>query len=182
MSDPGASGPGGVGGPGSPSGGAPGGGGFGGGGFAPMGFDFSGVDPSNPFGNVSAPGFFGGSADPDPIVAQSQRTFMNTVLNLIPPTAMVQALLYGGTGRGLGDIAQGGPAPAPGGGPADPAPVSQTMKAIEQVIAPPPVAQPAAKPMLDDRKRKRIGRQETILTKRSALSEAPTSRPTLLGQ
>ena len=46
----------------------------------------------------------------------------------------------------------------------------------------PPVAPPAVKPLADDTKRKRLGRQETILTSRSALSDAPPVRPTLLGQ
>ena len=70
---------------------------------------------------------------------------------------------------------------AQGGGPTGP--VSQTSRAITQAVATPaPVAQPVTPPPVDDRKRKRVGRQETILTSRSALSDAPTFRPTLLGQ
>ena len=68
---------------------------------------------------------------------------------------------------------------AQGGGPTGP--VSQTSKAIIQAVAA-PVAKPVTPPPVDDRRRKRVGRQETILTSRSALSDAPTVRPTLLGQ
>ena len=72
---------------------------------------------------------------------------------------------------------------AQGGGPTVSGPVSQTSRAITQAVAPPaPVAPPPAAPLVDDRQRKRVGRQETILTSRSALSDAPTFRPTLLGQ
>ena len=70
---------------------------------------------------------------------------------------------------------------AQGGGPTGP--VSQTSRAIIQAVAAPtPVAKPVTPPPVDNRRRKRVGRQETILTSRSALSDAPTVRPTLLGQ
>ena len=146
---------------------------------------------------VGAGGFYGGWASasqayPDPVVNQGQNPGGYSPLEgalygfgfgsaLGPVPGLLGAVIGAMGSQAQGDPSGGGPS---GGGPAAPAPapVSQTMKAIEQVIASPPVAQPAAKPMLDDRKRKRIGRQETILTKRSALSEAPTSRPTLLGQ
>ena len=118
--------------------------------------------------------------------------FMNFITNLTVP--FMSALLYAGTGLGFGDIAQGDPNFSPGntgpgttgaqgGGPTVSGPVSQTSRAITQAVAPPaPVAPPPAAPLVDDRQRKRVGRQETILTSRSALSDAPTFRPTLLGQ
>ena len=110
---------------------------------------------------------------------------MDTILNLTP-VALMNAILYGGTGETFGSIAQGDPSGTPpSGGPGldYTAPVSQTSRDITQAVAPPaPVTPPPAAPLADDRKRKRIGRQETILTSRSALSDAPTFRPTLLGQ
>ena len=147
---------------------------------------------------VGAGGFFGNlfggweslAEDPDPIVSQSinrgtqnQRGFMDTILNLTP-VALMNAILYGGTGETFGSIAQGDPSGTPpSGGPGldYTAPVSQTSRAITQAVTA-PVEQPITPPLVDDRQRKRVGRQETILTSRSALSDAPTFRPTLLGQ
>ena len=143
---------------------------------------------------IGAGGFYGGwdqASRADPIVNQSinrgtesQRGFMDVLLGVIPPTALAQAILYGGTGETFGSIAQGDPSgggPMGGTGLENVAPVSRTAKAIQAVVNPPtPPVQPRA--LSDDRKRKRFGRQETILTSRSALSDAPTVRPTLLGQ
>ena len=57
---------------------------------------------------------------------------------------------------------------------------------IAPSLAPAPVAPiaPSLGPSIGtaDIKRKRIGRQETILTSRSSLSDTSTARPTLLGQ
>ena len=151
---------------------------------------------------IGAGGFYGGweqasRSDPDPIVSQSinrgtqnqsgfQRGFMNFAQNAFPGLNLVNAVLYGGTGETLSSITQGDPSGgSPIGGPGFDytAPVSQTSRAITQAVAPPaPVTPPPAAPLADDRKRNRIGRQETILTSRSALSDAPTVRPTLLGQ
>ena len=178
------------GGPGGPGGTGPGGPGPGGG---PSGIgvdgafgDFSGDfgDNGGTFGN-----FFGNLFSN--YSNRSQRSDIDTILNMNPLTAVMNALVYGGTfattgkGQTFGDLAQGDPAGGRGdiGGPD--MPVSQTSRAITQAVAPPaPVAPPPppAAPLADDRKRKRIGRQETILTSRSALSDAPTFRPTLLGQ
>ena len=120
--------------------------------------------------------------------------FMNDLTSLMPAVNLMSAVLFGFTGKGFGNIAQGDPNFSPGntgpgttgaqgGGPTVSGPVSQTSRAITQAIAPPaPVTPPPAAPLADDRKRNRIGRQETILTSRSALSDAPTYRPTLLGQ
>ena len=114
---------------------------------------------------------------------QSQRSFIDNFLSFTP-VAIANAILYGATGETFGSIAQGDPSGgSPIGGPGfdNTAPVSQTSRAITQAIAP-PAAPPPAPPMSDDRKRNRVGRQETILTSRSSLSDAPTFRPTLLGQ
>jgi hypothetical protein len=76
----------------------------------------------------------------------------------------------GGVGGGPGDF----PTPqAPITAPAAPAPVPVTPAVIPDTIA---------KIKDADLKRKRIGRQETILTSRGALSEPSIYRPTLLGQ
>ena len=93
---------------------------------------------------------------------------------------------FGGVIGAVASLGEGAPGdPGPTGGPGLDYPVSQTTKAITQAVAAPvakPVTPPPTPPPVDDRHRKRIGRQETILTSRSALSDAPTYRPTLLGQ
>ena len=118
--------------------------------------------------------------------------FINDLTSLMPAVNLMSAVLFGFTGLGFGDIAQGDPNFSPGntgpgttgaqgGGPTGP--VSQTLSTITQALAAPaPVEPPVTPPLVDDRQRKRVGRQETILTSRSALSDAPTFRPTLLGQ
>ena len=120
--------------------------------------------------------------------------FMNDLTSLMPAVNLMSAVLFGFTGKGFGNIAQGDPNFSPGntgpgttgaqgGGPTVSGPVSQTSRAITQAVsAPAPVEPPVTPPLVDDRQRKRVGRQETILTSRSALSDAPTYRPTLLGQ
>ena len=65
---------------------------------------------------------------------------------------------------------------------------SETSRAIADALAAPtpapvaPVAPIAPSLGEADKKRKRIGRQETILTSRSSLSDTSTAQPTLLGQ
>ena len=172
------------GGPGGPGGSGPGGPGVGGG---PSGIGMGGAfgDFSGDFGQGTNGGFFGNLFSN--YSRQDQRSDIDTILNMNPLTAIMNAIVYAGTfattgqGQTFGDLAQGDPSGGSpiGGGPADP--VSQTSRAITQAIAP-PAAPPPAPPMSDDRQRKRIGRQETILTSRSALSDTPTFRPTLLGQ
>ena len=146
---------------------------------------------------VGAGGFYGGweslAVDPDPIVSQSinrgtqnQRGFMDALAwGMFPLNLMQGVLALGDTS--IGQIAQGDPSgTGPAGGPGGVvSPGSTTLRAITQALAPPPAPvapPPVAPPLADDRKRKRVGRQETILTSRSALSDAPTFRPTLLGQ
>ena len=162
------------GGPGGPGGTGPGGPGPGGG---PSGLGMGGIfgDFSGDFGDPNGANFG--------LNRQGQRNFMDTILNLTP-VALMNAILYGGTGETFGSIAQGDPSGTPpSGGPGldYTAPVSQTSRAITQAVTA-PVEQPITPPLVDDRQRKRVGRQETILTSRSALSDAPTFRPTLLGQ
>jgi len=146
---------------------------------------FGGLGIGNP-GSYGGDNGFGsdGSGSTRGFDRQSQRSFINTFLSFTP-AAIANAILYGGTGETFGSIAQGDPSGTPpSGGPGFDytAPVSQTSRAITQEIAPPVAPPPVAPPLADDRKRKRVGRQETILTSRSALSDAPTVRPTLLGQ
>jgi len=150
---------------------------------------FGGLGIGNPgsYGGgqtVGSPGGTGGANIGQNVSDQGQRNFMNTVLNMIPPTALVQGLMYAGTGQGFGDIAQGDPSgTGPTGGPGGVvSPGSTTSRAITRAIAQPAAAPLTVTPLADDTKRKRVGRQETILTSRSALSDAPTFRPTLLGQ
>ena len=189
--------PGGPGGPGGtgPSGG--GGGGYGGGGeFGAFGSGFGGLGLGDAgafggaFGGTSG-GFFGNLFSN--YSRQDQRSDIDTILNMNPLTAIMNAIVYGGTlattgkGQTFGDLAQGDPSgTGPTGGPGGVvSPGSTTLRAITQALAPPPAPvapPPVAPPLADDRKRKRVGRQETILTSRSALSDAPTFRPTLLGQ
>ena len=143
---------------------------------------------------VGAGGFYGGweslAVDPDPIVSQSinrgtqnQRGFMDALAwGMFPLNLMQGVLALGDTS--IGQIAQGDPSgTGPAGGPGGVvSPGSTTLRAITRAIAQPAAAPFTVKPLADDTKRKRVGRQETILTSRSALSDAPTLKPTLLGQ
>ena len=94
-----------------------------------------------------------------------------------PATAIIGAMIGGLASQAQGD--PGGGYSGTGGGPTDflarPTMVQKALTApIPQAPAKTPVIPaPAAK-------RKRVGRQETILT--SGLSDTPTFKPTLLGQ
>jgi len=176
---PGGTGPGGPGPGGGPSGIGMGGafgdfsGDFGGpfgGGFSPMGLDFSRGLMSL---GLPAP------TSTDPVTVNSLISFA-----LPFPFNAIHAA-FSSFDKGLANFAQPAPGdPGPTGGPGGyNSPVSQTIKAITKAVAPPaPVAPPPSPSLEADRSRKRVGRQETILTSRSALSDAPTVRPTLLGQ
>ena len=140
------------------------------GGFSPMGLDFSRGLMSL---GLPAPT----STDP---------TTVNSIISFALPFPFnaVHTVLSS-FDKGLANFAQPAPGdPGPTGGPGGyNRPISQTLKAITQAVAPPaPVAPPPSPSLEADRRRKRVGRQETILTSRSALSDAPTVRPTLLGQ
>ena len=143
-------------------GGVPGGDvGFGGGGFGGGGFGFdaqTGFEAGSLFGGMfGLPGAIIGG------LMGAMASFAQGDPNFSP----------GNTGPGTTGAQGGGPT----------GPVSQTLSTITQALAAPaPVEPPVTPPLVDDRQRKRVGRQETILTSRSALSDAPTFRPTLLGQ
>ena len=139
-----------------------------GGGFSPMGLDFSRGLMSL---GLPAP------TSTDPVT-------VNSLISLALPFPFnaIHAA-FSSFDKGFANFSQPAPGdPGPTGGPGGyNSPVSQTIKAITKAVAA-PVAKPVTPPPVDDRRRKRVGRQETILTSRSALSDAPTVRPTLLGQ
>ena len=170
-----------------PGGEGEGGGGSPGGPGGPGGTGPSGTGGGSSGGNVSTSSGFGNLG--------FSRDAINLIMDFLPGLNLAQGLMMAlNEGKGFGDIAQGDPNFSPGntgpgttgaqgGGPTVSGPVSQTSRAITQAVAAPaPVETPVTPPLVDDRQRKRVGRQETILTSRSALSDAPTIRPTLLGQ
>ncbi len=137
--------------------------------------------PEGPAGGASGggPGGFGFDS----------RSLINDIMNVNPVTAVMNAILYGGTlfsgGKGLtfGDIVQGDPG---GRGPGFGGPAGSTLvqKQVAQALAPAPPAaplEPAPVVPPATERRKRVGRQETILTK-GVLGEASVLKPTLLGQ
>ena len=124
--------------------------------------------PGGTFGEGTPPGGSGSTID--------------TIMNMTLPTMMMQGLLYGGSslfGKGVtfGDIARGDPNPSFGTGPDSIARrrlgLATSPPLVSPLVEPPVVPTPTPK-------RKKTGRQETILT--SGLSEAQTLKPTLLGQ
>ena len=187
---PGGEGEGGGGSPGGPGG--PGGTGPSGS-EAPSGFGGLGImgteaDISDAFGAAGFGGTFGNNTTNLFLSLQSWLNRTVTVDNVLDQNPFTWALNRGVeavTGTPLSGFAQPAPGdPGPTGGPGGyNSPVSQTTKAITKAVAPPaPVAPPPSPSLEADRRRKRVGRQETILTSRSALSDAPTYSPTLLGQ
>jgi hypothetical protein len=109
------------------------------------------------------------------------RNFINTALTLTNPF-LTTILALGTRGDQFGDIAQGDPGGGyglGGGGPAAFRASTLTQKALTQPIAPAAPVKPPVIPLPTPQK-KRVGRQETILT--SGLAEVPTLKPTLLGQ
>ena len=194
--------PGGPGGPGGtgPGGPGPGGGpsGIGMGGAFGSGFGGLGLGDADAFGGAFG-GPFGGGFSPMgldfsrglmslglPAPTSTDPVTVNSLISLALPFPFnaIHAA-FSSFDKGFANFSQPAPGdPGPTGGPGGyNSPVSQTTKVITKAVAPPaPVAPPPSPSLEADRRRKRVGRQETILTSRSALSEAPTYSPTLLGQ
>lgn len=104
------------------------------------------------------------------------------MLSVIPAFGMAN-LAAAAFGRGLGSQAIGDPSGA-GPGPGGP-PDASTLKTVDSVLTSPrkvAVAPPEPEtPVNPDLKRKRTGRQQTILST-GLLDEAPVLKATLLGQ
>lgn len=176
-------------------------------GFGPsLGPSTPGTGPGEggPFGPDSpAPGPGPGLGPPGPSASPSKSTSpetLNALITALPVIGPVNAGLEAAGLTTLGDLAKGDPnpdfgtgvsgpegSPGVGGGPTDfskskknqktvakTAPQkTQTPTTLDDIFKSPP-------PVIDISKRRRFGRQQTILT--GDLGEAPVARPTLLGQ
>lgn len=150
----------------------------------------TGISPGTA-GNLGITGMSPADAGVTGNPSTSSATAINALLNAIPVVGPVlSAIDFGAQAKGDPGFSPGVSGPegnaAQGGGPGE---VSKTIRDIQTALPqtrPQQSVLPAAvEPislLADELRRKRIGRQETILTRRGALSEAPTYKPTLLGQ
>jgi hypothetical protein len=145
-----------------------------------------------PGGPGDAPGPGGGfNEGSPPIGGYGGQTAANLALNAIPVIGPVLSAV------GFADLAQGDPNSGQGvsgpdggggvgGGPGDfpvvPGPGGSSAPAAPLPVTPSVIPDTITQIKDADLKRNRIGRKETILTSRGALSEPSIYRPTLLGQ
>ena len=142
--------------------------------------DFAGINA-----DIGLPG-----SSPDPLGSSktAAKSILTTTIPVLGPVLGLTGILDGAVGdpnagQGVsGPEGGGGVGGGPGNFPGPQAPITAPSAPAAPPTTPAVIPDTITNIKDADLKRKRIGRQETILTSRGALSEPSIYRPTLLGQ